>query len=142
MYADYSYYMDTYYGDVFTDETTYNRYASRASDFLDYVTMGKLAGNLPSDEPSLNKIKKAVCVAAEELKAIDQRRAEIDGASTGAVRSISSGGESVSFELSAMDQAITAGASAVNAYLYDKVRIYLSMVSDDRGNLYLDRGLS
>lgn len=65
MYADYSYYTDTFYGDLIT-VAEFPKYASRASDFIDYYTMGKAAKSA-----DLPEVKKCCCALAEQYKSID-----------------------------------------------------------------------
>lgn len=139
MYADYTYYTGAYYGTKLKTEADYNRYGARASDFIDYCTMGKLTDNLPSASASIAKLKNACCRVADELYSIDVRTAELSD--SGAVKSKSSGGESVTYELSELDSVITQGQQAIDHYLYLIVKVYLSGIADDSGYLYLYRGL-
>ena len=147
MYADYAFYTNSYYGTLIA-ETDFDKYGSCASDFLDWVTRHHLTNNLPSDAAALNQVKKACCAIADALYEIDavKNTQATAGAAAGlnqggTVQSISSGGESISFELSAMEKAVSGGQDAINAYLYTLVRPYLSMVADDNGNYYLFWGL-
>ena len=68
MYADYTYYTDVFYGNVI-DEVDYPRYATRASDFIDYMTMGKAKKN-----QELDAVKKCCCALAEQYSAINSVR--------------------------------------------------------------------
>ena len=147
MYADYEFYTGTWYGEKLTAET-YPKYGSRASDFLEWITRRRLVDNLPSDENSLIRVKKACCAAADALYDIDAvRTAQMAAGSAaglsqgGIIQSMSSGGESISFQASEMEKAVAAGQEEINKYLLSLVRPYLSMVADDSGEYYLYWGL-
>lgn len=64
MYADYTYYNDTYYGSSLTEEE-FARDATRASSFLDYFTRGK-AATYEGDE-----LKMCCCALAEQYQIIE-----------------------------------------------------------------------
>lgn len=141
MYADYSYYTDSYGGTMSEDE--YKGYGLRASDFLDIMTRHQMRGNLPSDVTNLRLIRTAACVIADEFKAIQERQTVLAASASGGgtVKSVSSGGESLSFELSALDKAISGGQGGINRYLYESAKVYLSGVTDDNGHCYLYWGI-
>lgn len=141
MYADYSYYTDSYGGTMPEDE--YRTYGLRASDFLDIMTRRQMRDNLPSDGQDLRLIRTAACAVADAMKTIQGRQKELAGSVSGGgtVKSVSSGGESLSFELSALDQAISGGQNGINRYLYDTAKVYLSGVADDNGHYYLFWGI-
>ncbi len=147
MYADYEFYTETWYGDKLTEET-YPKYGSRASDFLDWITRQRIVDNLPTDEKALERLGKACCAAADALFDIDAvRTAQMEAGAaagvnqSGIIQSISSGGESVSFQASEMEKAVAAGQDGINRYLFEQVRPYLSMLADDSGRYYLYWGL-
>lgn len=141
MYADYSFYTDSYGGTMSEDE--YTACGLRASDFLDVMTRRHLRNNLPSDTYNLKMVKMAACVLADAYKAVNSRQAELAGGVSGGgtVKSMSSGGESLTFELSAIDKAISSGQAELNRYYYDLAKNYLSGVADDEGRYYLYWGL-
>ena len=64
MYADFSFYQDTFKGILITDEAMFRTFSERASEFIDTATFDRLA-----DEELLNrhkiKIQKCVCALAE-----------------------------------------------------------------------------
>lgn len=68
MYADYTYYTDAFYGNVI-DEDSFPRYAMRATEFIDYFTMGKA-----KDNQDLDAVKKCCCALAEQYSAINAAR--------------------------------------------------------------------
>ena len=41
IYADYAYYTDTFYGEMLTDEDVFTKFAARASDYIDRITMNR-----------------------------------------------------------------------------------------------------
>ena len=141
MYAEYSYYTDSYGGRALSEDE-FPEYAERASDFLNYITRKRLVDNLPSDQTDLGRIKRACCAVAEKMKAIDKRKEELSGSASGGVlKSMSSGRESVSFELSEIDRGIVGGEKELNRYLYNIAKVYLCMVGDDKGFYYLCWGI-
>ena len=101
-YADFSFYEDSYFGDVLTVENA-NKWLSRASDAVDTLTFGRLTFAFPIVPAHAEKVKKAVCAVAEALYSIDEQRKAAaaqkaeDGSYRGAVTSVSSGRESVSY---------------------------------------------
>lgn len=118
MYADYTFYTDTFYGDKIPEEK-FPKYATAASDFIDYFTMGKAANN--SDLPA---VKKCCCALAEQYMFIDTVREAASAKVTadGIIASESVGSHSRSFQTGA------AGAQAVEAEekkLADIARVYL-----------------
>lgn len=141
MYADYEFYSGTFGGTM--SENDWNVYGLRASDFLDVMTRRHLRDNLPTNEYDLRMVKMATCALADAHKAIGDRQAELAGSVSGGgtVKSVSSGGESLSFELSALDKAISGGQSELNRYYYETAKFYLSGVADDEGRYYLYWGI-
>lgn len=65
VYADYDYYLNEYYGRTITD-TEFPRLALHASQYLDYITMGKARGNA-----DLEPLKMCCCALAEQYQAIE-----------------------------------------------------------------------
>lgn len=143
MYATYEFYTTEYYGEKIASDD-WEKYASRASDFLDRCTRRKLETNMPTKAEDLLKVRKACCAVAEALMDIDTvSQSETSRvAQGGAIKSISSGGESVTFEASALSLAISGGSGAVNRYLYEVAKDYLTLVPDATGEYLLYWGLS
>ena len=141
MYADYEYYKD--HSNAYVSEDDFGVYSQRASDLLDYFTRRSLRDNLPTGETDLEQVKRACCELIDTLYVLDKRKAELsaNAAGGGTIKSISSGGESLRFELSAIDKAITGGSQEEKRYLFGIVKFYLSMVADDEGRPYLYWGL-
>jgi len=143
MYATYEFYTTEYHGDKIATEEAFEKYGTRASDFLDRCTRRKLESGLPSKADDLKKIQKACCAIADAYVDIETatKSAEASAAQGGAIKSISSGGESISFESSALSLAVAGGAGAVNRYLLEIAKDYLSLVANDYGEYYLYWGL-
>ena len=101
-YADYPFYTASYHGDVLTAENA-NKWLGRASDELDNITFRRLENGFPEDANDALRVRKAVCALAEALYFIDeQSRAALaqkndDGQYMGAVSSVKSGAESISY---------------------------------------------
>lgn len=83
VYADFPYYQDFYCGTVFTDAAVFRTAAARASDYIDNVTFGRLAGSVP--EPLAEPVKKCACALAEVFELQRQVYASTD--SNGAKKS-------------------------------------------------------
>lgn len=115
-YADFTFYGSGYFGDTLTEETA-PKWLERASDELDAITFGRLTFAFPTVEAHAAKVKKAVCAIAEALYWIDvQRRASSaqkaeDGSYHGAVASISSGRESISYLTGGANSSVYAAAA-------------------------------
>ena len=116
LYTDFTFYGSSYFGDTLTEETA-PKWLERASDELDAITFGRLTFAFPTMEAHAAKVKKAVCAIAEALYWIDvQRRASSaqkaeDGSDHGAVASISSGRESISYSTSGANSSVYAAAA-------------------------------
>lgn len=71
-YADYTFYTDVYLGTAIPEES-FAVCAMRASDYLDYITLGKAkrcAG--------LTELSKACCALAEEYMTIEKARSDTE----------------------------------------------------------------
>ena len=116
-YADIDFYKKKFYGDVL-DETTAAKWLEMASDELDALTIGRLISAFPTDEVADTKVRKAVCAIADALFLIDSQRQAAaakqtaDGSYHGAVVSISSGKESVSYSAIGATASVYASAAA------------------------------
>lgn len=142
-YADHAFYKGTYYGEVLTEEAVANRWLDRASDEIDALTFGRLTFAMPTHEAHVQKVKKAVCAVAEALFQIDvhskaaaAQKAE-DGTYRGAVASVSSGAESISYSsVGASSSAYAAAAAsedAKNALVGSIAAKYLANIPDANG---------
>lgn len=139
-YADSNFYDEVYHGEPFENA---DRYLERASDFLDHLTFGRLAFAFPTFEPFAIKVKKAVCAVAEAMYQIDEQRKAAavtiaeDGSYRGAVKSISSGRESISFASAGESGSVYAAAAQSeekrDALLRDIAVRYLANITDANG---------
>ena len=142
-YTDFTFYTDTFYGDVLTEDNA-DKWLERASDELDAITFRRLFTAFPTDADHVVKVKKAVCAMADALLLIDlQRKAAsaqqaADGSYRGAVTSISSGKESISYAVNgaasaSVYAAAAASAGAQTSLLCDIAATYLSNIPDSNG---------
>ena len=113
MYADFTYYQETFYGNVI-EETDWDRYATRASDFIDYFTWNKA-----KDNAELPAVKKCCCALAEQYKSIEAMKIAAAAKVTedGIIASESVGSHSRSFRNG------TEGAQAVDAAVAELANI-------------------
>lgn len=140
MYTDYEFYTNEYYGDKIPEDE-FAKYESNASDFLNFACSDSLKSNLPTRQDPLKKIKKAVCAVADALYSIDARKKEIALMGTGAIKSISSGGESITYQSSILDSIVIGDYNTRNKYLYNAMYQYMSGVCDKNGRLYIYEGI-
>lgn len=140
-YADFDFYSKAYFGDVLTEENA-AKWLDRASEELDGPTFGRLTCAFPTYDAHAEKVRKAVCAIAEALFFIDvQRRAAsaqqaADGSYRGAVSSISSGRESISYSANSTATAYAAAAASpvAHAQLINSIAAkYLANIPDAYG---------
>ena len=160
-YVDYSFYKDKYYGSA-VPESDFLRLSERASDFLNVMTFDRLTCGLPADERSVERIKKAACALTEKfyefslaekqaLSAAMQSNKTQAGVSSGTVKSVSAGSESITYtSLSEMaggakqwsaTYAAVGNQEAMNKLLYDAAVPYLMGIKTDEGVPILYAGL-
>lgn len=140
-YADYTFYTESFHGDTLT-EANAPKWLERASDYIDTVTLHKTEFAFPEVEAHIKKVKKAVCAIAEGLYLIDeqlkaaQATADVNGNYHGAIASMSSGRESVSYasnlNASMFGKAAT-DRSERDKLLYGIALQYLAGVPDKNG---------
>ena len=149
MYADYNFYTNTFYGDTLT-ESNANKWLDRASDYIDTLTFNRLETAFPTVERHIVRVKKTVCAIADALFLIDTQRkagaAQIgaDGKYTGAIASISSGKESISYATGSTASVYSIAASnndAADRYTRRLAEIYLANVPDADGVNLLYAGI-
>lgn len=116
-YADNNFYHEKYHGEVLESNAA-DKWLDMASDELDTLTFGRLMTAFPTVEVHATKVRKAVCAIADALFLIDaQRQAAAaqkasDGTYRGAVSSISSGKESISYTAVGATASVYASAAA------------------------------
>lgn len=65
MYADFAFYSGIFYGDTIPEDK-FDKYATRASDYIDYLTWNK--AQAMEEDPA---VKKCCCALAEQYMSID-----------------------------------------------------------------------
>lgn len=93
-YTTYNFYKEKYYGDSI-EGSLFPKWESRASDKLNQLTYG----NINEDARAVydEEIQKATCALAELLYQIDYKTAHANDTQAGNIKSMSSGGRSISF---------------------------------------------
>ena len=150
-YADSTFYTDTYHGSVLDPEVA-SVWLERASDELDMFTFSRLTYAFPEVEAHVVKVKKAVCAIADALFCIDEQRKAAsatqadDGSYRGAIASITSGKESVSYAVGNAASISTYAAAAASdeaqvSLLGNIAAKYLARVPDANGIFLLYAGV-
>ena len=106
MFAEYTFYKDTYKGFKIETENEFNFYASRATDKINAISMGT------TSELTTDGVKKACCAIADILY-------EYDGNSTKNVVSRKSGKESETYKVSSVKSSDNSIYEAMEMYLWD-----------------------
>lgn len=126
MYADYTFYTTVFFGDQLTAET-FPKYATRASDYIDYLTWKKAQ----SYDDTENTVKKCCCALAEQYMSIDALKTAASAKVTedGIIASESVGSHSRSFRNGteaeqAVQEAEKALASIARRYLLPTGLLY------------------
>lgn len=150
-YADDDFYFNVYYGDSLRPDDV-GRWLERASDELDALTHGRLINAHPTDPSHAAKVKKAACAIAEALYSIDvQQKAtaatkQDDGSYRGAITSVSSGRESISFSAGSASASVYAAAAmseTEHRKLMSSIAVkYLANVPDANGINLLYAGVN
>ena len=123
-YTTYEFYKDEYYGDSI-EESLFPKWESRATDRLDELTYGNITAD--ALEEYGEKIQKATCALADLLYKIDFKTNHANDTNGGNVKSMSSGGQSISFgsNETLVDKVLN-DKTAQNRLCYDTVCEYLS----------------
>ena len=123
-YTTYEFYKDEYYGDSI-EESLFPKWESRATDRLDELTYGNITAD--ALEEYSEKIQKATCALADLLYKIDYKTNHANDTKGGNVKSMSSGGQSISFgsNETLVDKVLN-DKVAQNRLCYDTVCEYLS----------------
>ena len=118
MYADYTYYTHSWYGNVIS-AGDWNKYASRASDYIDYITMDKAK----TYNDTGDALKKACCAVAEQIAVSDSISTSMSVAS---LASETVGSHSVSYrsEAEIITGATRAMLSVAQTYLLPTGLLY------------------
>ena len=123
-YTTYEFYVNEYYGDSI-EESLFPKWESRATDRLDELTYGNITAD--ALEEYSEKIQKATCALADLLYKIDYKTNHANDTNGGNVKSMSSGGQSISFgsNETLIDKVLN-DKVAQNRLCYDTVCEYLS----------------
>ena len=149
-YADTTFYVNTYCGE-YTAGDGIGKWLERASDVLDLITCGRLMTAFPRVEAHAAKVKKATCAIADALYQVDIHRCAAapqtaaNGSVCGAVSSVTSGKESISYaSVNSGNSVYSKAASSAEetlALLYRIAAEYLSNIPDANGVNLLYRGV-
>lgn len=123
-YTAFEFYRDSYYGD-FIEESLFPKWEDRATDKLNQLTYGHIddAAKEEFDE----KIQKATCALADLLYQIDFKTSHAADEKGGNIKSMSSGGQSISFGTNeTLVDKVLNDKTAQNRLCYDAVCEYLS----------------
>lgn len=139
-YADYQFYTKNF-GDTL-EYTFASKWLEKASDILDSLTYNRLSYAFPTVEAHANKVKKTVCAIADALYLVDIQKTAMsaqktaDGEIHGAISSISSGRESISYVAKGADSVYEKAASdekELTCLLYRITLTYLAGIPDADG---------
>ncbi|MCI7129638.1 MAG: hypothetical protein MSA09_03575 [Lachnospiraceae bacterium] len=129
-YTTYEFYRDKYYGDSI-EESLFPKWEDRAADKLNFLTNGNITQEAITEHE--DRIQKATCALADLLYKIDYKTTHANDAKAGNVKSMSSGGQSVSFgsNETLVDKVLN-DKTAQNRLCYETICEYL----DGTGLLY------
>lgn len=123
-YTTYDFYQNKYYGDSI-EESLFPKWESRASDKLNQLTYGHI--NEDTLKEFDERIQKATCALADLLYQIDFKTNPASDEKGGNVKSMSSGGRSISFGTNeTLVDKVLNDKGAQNRLCYDTVCEYLS----------------
>ena len=123
-YTAFEFYRDSYYGDSI-EESLFPKWEDRASMKLDQLTYGNI--NVETQAEFDEKIQKATCALADLLYQIDYKTVHANDPMNGNVKSMSSGGQSISFGSNeTLVDKVLGDKAAQNRLCYDAVCEYLS----------------
>lgn len=122
-YTDYDFYKNTYYGELI-EESSFDKWKERAEEKVNQICFERI--NEAAYEAYGEKIKKSVCKVAELLFEIDFAQKNIQDPKNGNIKSMSSGGQSVSFgNTDTLVSKAVSDKDAQEKLLYDAVMEYL-----------------
>lgn len=123
-YTTFEFYESKYYGDSI-EESLFPKWESRASDKLNQLTYGHI--NEDTLKEFDERIQKATCALADLLYQIDFKTSHASDEKGGNVKSMSSGGRSISFGTNeTLVDKVLNDKTAQNRLCYDTVCEYLS----------------
>ena len=124
VYTTFEFYKNSYYGDS-VEESLFPKWEDKASMKLDQLTYGNINDDTRTEFDE--RIQKATCALADLLYKIDYKTAHANDPQEGNVKSMSSGGQSISFgsNETLVDKVLN-DKTAQNRLCYDTVCEYLS----------------
>ena len=123
-YTTFEFYRDSYYGDSI-GESLFPKWNDRASEKLEQLTDGNVNEDTLAEFDE--KIQKATCALADLLYQIDFKTGHASDEKGGNVKSMSSGGRSISFGSNeTLIDKVLGDKVAQNRLCYDTVCEYLS----------------
>lgn len=123
-YTTFEFYESKYYGDSI-EESLFPKWESRASDKLNQLTYGRI--NEDTLKEFDERIQKATCALADLLYQIDFKTSHASDEKGGNVKSMSSGGRSISFGTNeTLVDKVLNDKTAQNRLCYDMMCEYLS----------------
>lgn len=123
-YTTFEFYRDSYYGDSI-GESLFPKWNDRASEKLEQLTYGNVNEDTLAEFDE--KIQKATCALADLLYQIDFKTSHASDEKGGNVKSMSSGGRSISFGTNeTLVDKVLNDKGAQNRLCYDTVCEYLS----------------
>lgn len=122
-YTTYTFYKENYYGDSIA-ESSFPMWNEKASDKLNWLCNGGITESELSSHGT--EIQKATCAIADLLYQIDFKKKNSHDSTNGNVKSMSSGGQSITFGANetALDVALS-DDKALTRMLYDVASEYL-----------------
>lgn len=123
-YTTFEFYKNSYYGD-FVEESLFPKWEDKASMKLDQLTYGNIHDDTRTEFDE--RIQKATCALVDLLYQIDYKTTHANDAQAGNVKSMSSGGQSISFgsNETLVDKVLN-DKIAQNRLCYDTICEYLS----------------
>ena len=123
-YTTFEFYESKYYGDSI-EESLFPKWNDRASEKLDQLTYGHI--NEDTLKEFDERIQKATCALADLLYQIDFKTSHASDEKSGNVKSMSSGGRSISFGTNeTLIDKVLNDKAAQNRLCYDTVCEYLA----------------
>lgn len=129
-YTTYDFYTDEYYGDT-VPEPLFEKWQQKASDKLNYLCFGHITQE--DVERYGTEIQKATCSLMDVLFNLDYAKVNANNPEKGNVKSMSSGGQSISFgsneteytlAMSDPDKQYNLMVNAVSEHLYGTGLLY------------------
>lgn len=123
-YTTFEFYKNSYYGDS-VEESLFLKWEDKASMKLDQLTYGNINDDTRTEFDE--RIQKATCALVDLLYQIDYKTAHANDAQAGNIKSMSSGGQSISFgnNETLVDKVLN-DKVAQNRLCYDTICEYLS----------------